>query len=294
MLVFFTLPVLHEHRVPQGSILGPLLFIMYTPDIPCIVSNHGLLCVCYAHDTQLYFHLKKRKIPVDNAMVRNVFNKYIQTEVIWCSSAHPKGTFEQPLHRTVSNPVILCSVWPWSTMTCRHVHQRSDKRYVRHWHHLPGGCSIRTCAVAHRLLQYIVHNCSSLSSTTTAVADHHSTYHVRSVKIWPYNWFHMWRWSLVTDYSAGTFENLYSCFLRPSMDLHLTTSLTLLFDLQLWLGVETLDHQQRFNLFNLHIQNNLLNEILLSQGRRCGTLYHQCSWCYNVICLSSSFKSAFV
>ena len=44
--------------VPQGSLLGPILFIIYTKDISEIAANHGLSIHLYADDTQLYIGFK--------------------------------------------------------------------------------------------------------------------------------------------------------------------------------------------------------------------------------------------
>ena len=59
------------HGVSQGSVLELLLFIIYTADIPCIVNGHQLMCICYADDTQVYFHMKFDKILVVKGMVKD-------------------------------------------------------------------------------------------------------------------------------------------------------------------------------------------------------------------------------
>jgi len=42
--------------VPQGSVLGPVLFIMYVADVIKLVKDHELTPHAYADDLQIYVH----------------------------------------------------------------------------------------------------------------------------------------------------------------------------------------------------------------------------------------------
>jgi hypothetical protein len=72
--------------VPQGSILGPLLFILYTSNIAKIALCCGISIHIYADDTQLYIKLSTTNI--DNSKTRLIacFHQ-IQS---WCASMRLK------------------------------------------------------------------------------------------------------------------------------------------------------------------------------------------------------------
>lgn len=110
-------PGVLEWGVPQGSICGPILFTSYIAPLEDIISAHGLSCITYADDTQLYITIEsgRHSIAIEKveSCIRDVkswmSSNYLKlndekTEVLHFKSRFAKG--DQIQHITAAGAQV--------------------------------------------------------------------------------------------------------------------------------------------------------------------------------------------
>ena len=98
--------------VPQGSVLGPLLFILYVSDIVQLAKNHNLSIHLFADDVQVYGSCVPANSPILSARLSHCLDDIIvwfqqhrlllnpdKSEVMWCSSKQRKKSLPCDLVR---------------------------------------------------------------------------------------------------------------------------------------------------------------------------------------------------
>jgi len=105
--------------VPQGSVICPILFVLYTADLITLVKSYGLSPHLYAHDTQIYGSCSPSHVDMFLSVVTDCANAVAdwmrsnrlqlnsdKTKFMWCATYGPSPALST--HRWSANRIIYC------------------------------------------------------------------------------------------------------------------------------------------------------------------------------------------
>ena len=133
--------------VPQGSVIGPLLFTLYTTPLSSLVSGHAIPHHLYADDNQLYISFSSG----NSAAALNGLQSCLASVQSWMSTNKLKLNPDKTEFVLIGNerqrskylsmfPIELLGVKSWPAKSARNLGVTFDKNFNFH-SNIPAICS---------------------------------------------------------------------------------------------------------------------------------------------------------